>query len=100
MFRPLEPADETVEIRFEERPLTVPAGQSVAAALLGQGIAVFRETAKSGTPRGPYCLMGSCFECLVRVDGVPGVQACMTTVRAGMEITLQRGAADLPEVEP
>ncbi|MEO0622365.1 MAG: (2Fe-2S)-binding protein [Pseudomonadota bacterium] len=92
MFKPLETPGGVIEIRWEGRALAVAPGQTVAAALLAAGVGTFRETPKSGAPRGPFCLMGTCFECLVEIDGVPGLQACMTPVRAGMEIARQRGA--------
>lgn len=75
----------------------VPArtGDSIAAALLAHGIHVTRETGLSGTPRGPYCMMGACFDCLAVVDGTPGVQTCLMPVRDGMRIERQRGARSL-----
>jgi predicted molibdopterin-dependent oxidoreductase YjgC len=39
--------------------------------------------------------MGTCFECLVQVDGQPNVQACMVAVRAGMQVRRARGARAL-----
>ena len=67
-------------------------GDSVAAALVASGIVDFRTTAEGGAPRGPFCMMGACFDCLVTIDGVADRQACMTKVRAGMRIERQRGA--------
>jgi predicted molibdopterin-dependent oxidoreductase YjgC len=81
-----------VEIFFDGRPLQVPAGQSVAAALLVGGVQIFRETPVSAAPRGPYCMMGVCFECLLEIDGLQNRQACLTTVREGMKIRTQMGA--------
>jgi D-hydroxyproline dehydrogenase subunit gamma len=66
-------------------------GDTVAAAMLGSGYVACRTTAVSGAPRGPYCLMGVCFDCLVKIDGDANRQACMTTVRDGMRIETQRG---------
>ena len=66
-------------------------GDTVAAAMLGSGYVACRTTAVSGAPRGPYCLMGVCFDCLVKIDGDANRQACMTTVRNGMRIETQRG---------
>jgi predicted molibdopterin-dependent oxidoreductase YjgC len=90
------PATATVTLQFEDRALTVPAGISLAAALLLQGAEPFRSTPVSNSARAPYCMMGVCFECLVEVDGKPGRQACLTTVREGMVIRRQRGASALP----
>jgi predicted molibdopterin-dependent oxidoreductase YjgC len=92
------PGSATVTLLFEDRPISVPAGLSVAAALLLKGTGPFRTTPVSQSPRAPYCMMGVCFECLVEVDGKPGRQACLTTVREGMVIRRQQGASALPPV--
>ena len=60
------------------------------------GEAVFRESPVSGAPRGPFCLMGACFECLVMIDGKPNRQACMAEVAENMEVHRQRRAGDVP----
>ncbi|SAK68890.1 NAD(FAD)-dependent dehydrogenase [Caballeronia arationis] len=99
LFRALPGADAPIDIWFNDRPLRVLGGRSVAAALLAAGIDRFRATPVSGAPRAPYCMMGACFECLVEIDGVPSRQSCMVTVREGMRIHSQEGARDLPPVE-
>lgn len=88
--------DAPVDIWFNDEPLRVPGGRSVAAALLAAGIDRFRATPVSGAPRAPYCMMGVCFECLVEIDGVPSRQSCMVAVHDGMRIHSQEGARDLP----
>jgi predicted molibdopterin-dependent oxidoreductase YjgC len=85
----------TVSLTFNEQPLQVPAGSSVAAALLMSGIQRFRATPVSEAPRAPYCMMGVCFECLVEIDGVPNRQSCLIEVGEGMRIRSQEGARDL-----
>jgi hypothetical protein len=82
-------------IEFEGRTLPARDGDSVAAALLASNIAVTRTTARSGTPRGQYCMMGACFDCLAVVDGKPAVQTCLMPVRGGMRIARQDGAREL-----
>jgi predicted molibdopterin-dependent oxidoreductase YjgC len=77
---------------FAGRAVTAREGDSVAAALLAAGIQVFRTTSISGAPRGPFCMMGACFECLAEVDGRSGVQTCMTPARHGMHIEPRDGA--------
>ena len=97
LFKPLNGADSgSIDIWFNGQPLTVPAGRSVAAALLAAGVSRFRATPVSGAPRAPYCMMGACFECLVEIDGVPSRQSCMVEVKAGMRVRSQEGARDLP----
>jgi predicted molibdopterin-dependent oxidoreductase YjgC len=70
-------------------------GEMVAATMLAAGILQFRTTPVSGAPRGPLCMMGVCFECLVTIDGVGSRQACLTLVRPGMKIETQRGRREL-----
>ena len=100
LFKPLPGAQgaaaTNVAIWFNDQPLSVPGGCSVAAALLAAGVSRFRATPVSGAPRGPFCMMGTCFECLVEIDGMPSRQACMVEVKAGMRIRSQEGARDLP----
>ncbi len=83
-------------IYLDGRALRARDGDSIAAALLANGIAITRTTALSGAPRGPYCMMGACFNCLAVVDGRAGMQTCLTAVRDGMRITMQDGARELP----
>ena len=98
MFKRLFQIDgEMVTLKVEDKPVTVPAGDSVAAAVYAAGFNQFRESSISNRPRAPYCMMGVCFECLVEIDGSPNHQACMTTVRDGMSIKIQKG---LRGVEP
>lgn len=104
MRRPLfttesDPARAAVTVQFEGSPVRVPAGLSIAAALLLQGAGPFRTTPVTQSPRAPYCMMGVCFECLVEVDGQPSRQGCLTTVREGMVIRRQQGASALPTVQ-
>ena len=82
----------TVEVIVEGAPVLVPEGASAAAAVLIAGYAAIRETAVTGAPRGPLCLMGVCFDCLAEIDGVANRQACMVTVAPGMRIARQHGA--------
>ena len=67
------------------RAVKVPAGTTVAAALMGAGIDVFRRSV-GGEPRGPLCGMGICFECRVTIDGVPHRRSCQTLCRGGMVV--------------
>ena len=82
-------------IYFEGRAVPARDGDSIAAALLGNNIIVTRTTMLSAAARGPYCMMGACFECLATVDGRTGVHTCLTPVRGGMRIERQDGAREL-----
>jgi predicted molibdopterin-dependent oxidoreductase YjgC len=81
-----------VTFTFDGIPIAASAGDSVAAALLAAGIRSCRMTPVSGAPRGPYCMMGVCFECLVRIDGVGNRQGCLVPVQDGMKVETQKGS--------
>jgi hypothetical protein len=60
-------------------------GDTIAAALYAAGRRAWRRS-RGGEPRGLLCGIGMCFDCLVSVDGVPGVRACLTEVHEGMVV--------------
>ena len=93
MFKRLpDPDADRVEIFLEGQRVVARRGDTVAAALLACGRLACRTTALSGAARGPYCMMGVCFDCLVTIDGRPNQQGCMVHVREGMRIEPQQGA--------
>lgn len=75
-----------VEVRVDGQSLRLPEGAPLAAALLVAGHGAFHRSARAGAPRGPHCLMGSCFQCVARVDGVDHQRTCRVIVRAGMVV--------------
>lgn len=100
MFRPRPDAGApTIQVEVEGRAIGVPVGSTAAAAVLLAGFDSIRQTVVSGAARGPYCMMGVCFDCLVEIDGSPNRQGCMVTVEPGMRIRRQRGARALSLTE-
>lgn len=87
------PAD-PVPFTLDGRALSARAGQSVGAALTDAGIRSWRTTRRRGAPRGLFCGIGVCFDCLIEVDGRPDQRACLTPVRPGMR--LRTGASTEP----
>ena len=81
----MRPAGLPVPIRFDGRELLALPGETIAAALAAAEIVAVRR-ARSGAPRGPFCGMGVCFDCLVTVNDTPSQRACLTRVEAGMDI--------------
>ena len=63
-------------------------GETLAAALLAAGIVALRRSPRAGAPRGAYCFMGVCQECVVRVDGILR-QSCQVAVEDGLEVELK-----------
>ncbi|MCG8635769.1 MAG: (2Fe-2S)-binding protein [Desulfobacterales bacterium] len=80
-----ESKKDLVEVSLDGRSVSLPAGVSVAAALLEAGEIISRISPTSAKPCSPHCLMGVCFECMMEIDGVQR-QACMTQVKSGMSI--------------
>ena len=96
MFRRLpDPRDVDVALVVDGVACTARAGDTVAAAMLAAGLLPCRTTPVRGVPRGPYCLMGVCFDCLVTIDGTPNRQACLVPVADGMRIERQQGARSI-----
>jgi aerobic-type carbon monoxide dehydrogenase small subunit (CoxS/CutS family) len=81
----------TVPIEVDGQVIAAVAGEPIAAALLAAGRTVFRYTRKRQEPRGVFCAIGRCTDCMMIVDGVPNVRTCVTPVRAGMKIQTQYG---------
>ena len=74
---------------FEEKSIPAQEGESVAAALLAEGVVYLRTNLVSGEVRAPYCWMGVCFECLLEIDGQPNQQSCLIPVKEGMRVRRQ-----------
>jgi hypothetical protein len=56
----------------------------VAAALTAAGVRAWRTTRRQERPRGLFCGIGVCFDCLLTIDGRPAQRACLVPVRDGM----------------
>jgi predicted molibdopterin-dependent oxidoreductase YjgC len=93
VFRELAPSGRRVAVRVDGAVRMLPVGMNLAAALLAEGLVAFRATPVSGAPRGPFCMMGACFDCLVELDGATR-QACMAEVAEGMTVALPKGHGD------
>lgn len=78
--------DQPVTIYWQGQAIKAQADDSIASALLAAGIRSNRKSQVSGQPRAAFCMMGSCFECLVSLDGRI-VQACMEPVADQMQLS-------------
>lgn len=77
---------EMITFTFDGKKYTGCTGDTIASALLVNGIRKLRVHEESGAPRGIYCNIGHCFECRLTVDHKPGIRACMTELKEGMMI--------------
>lgn len=90
----LEPATagaRLVWIEYDGQKIQAVEGEPIAAALLAAGIRVFRHTTKTGEPRGVFCGIGRCTDCMMVVNGRPNVRTCVTPVVKGMKVETQIG---------
>jgi predicted molibdopterin-dependent oxidoreductase YjgC len=74
-----------VTFSFAGMPVEGHEGESVAAALYAAGIRHLRDAPRDGAPRGAFCAMGICQECLVVIDG-HRLEACRASVTAGLDV--------------
>src|SRR5262245_21913122 len=72
---------------LDGQELTARPGQSVGAAMVDAGIRSWRSTRADGRPRGIFCGIGVCYDCLVTVDGAANQRACLVPVQDGMALT-------------
>jgi predicted molibdopterin-dependent oxidoreductase YjgC len=75
-----------VSFRFDGAPVEASRGMTIAGALLANGIVSWRSDPATDRPRGIFCGVGICFDCLVDVDGRQAVRACVVRVRDGDEV--------------
>jgi predicted molibdopterin-dependent oxidoreductase YjgC len=76
---------------FRDREIRAEPGQSIGAALIAAGHPSWRTTRRTGAPRGIFCGIGACFDCLITVNGRPNQRACLTEVRQGDRAEPQTG---------
>ena len=82
--------------RFDGAEIPFRRGQSVAAALLAAGVSAVRRTRGADAPRGVFCGIGVCFDCLATIDGAGGVRTCQVIATEGLEVTSAEPAASAP----
>jgi predicted molibdopterin-dependent oxidoreductase YjgC len=83
--------DNPMTIWVDGEAVTGTAGQTIAGVLLGAGRPQWRTTGASGAPRGVFCGIGVCFDCLVEVNGLRDVRACLRRAQDGDVVTRQDG---------
>ena len=86
-----------VRFSFDGRMLEACAQDTIAAALLANGVSVLRHSIGEHRPRGFFCGIGRCASCSMIVNGVPDVRACVTRVEEGMVVETQNGLGEIHE---
>ncbi|HBC26794.1 MAG TPA: dehydrogenase [Ruminococcaceae bacterium] len=80
-----------VTFSLDGKPMQGYEGEPIAAALLAAGVRVHRYTTKARQPRGIFCAIGRCTDCVMVVDGKPNVRTCVTPLKEGMRVQTQVG---------
>jgi aerobic-type carbon monoxide dehydrogenase small subunit (CoxS/CutS family) len=89
--RVTEATPTTFTIELDGEPIAVEPGQSVAAALIAAGHRSWRRTRIADRPRGVFCGIGVCFDCLATINGTPNQRACLVEAAPGDVVTTQEG---------
>ena len=93
------PGGKKVSFIFDDKKLEGVEGEPIAAALKAAGVMVHRYTKKRHEPRGIFCAIGRCTDCVMIVNGRPNVRTCITPLEEGMKVKTQYGVSDTPETE-
>ena len=83
-----------VSFNYDGKEIEGYEGEPIAAALKAAGVRVHRYTQKEHKPRGIFCAIGRCTDCVMVVDGVPNVRTCITPLKEGMTVRTQYGVSD------
>lgn len=78
-----------LQLTLDGEPLIAHAGQTIAGAILAAGRRDWRTTARDRRPRGLFCGIGVCFDCLVTVNGIRDIRACQRPAAEGDVIEIQ-----------
>ena len=84
-------SSESIDVYIDGQRYKARRGEVIAATLLANGLKTHRYTAKRHEPRGIYCGIGQCTDCVMTVNGIPNVRTCITEVTEGMVIETQDG---------
>ena len=83
-----------IEFTFDGAAVMGREGEPIAAALFAVGYRILRIMPRFGDARGAYCMIGRCTDCMVVVNGIPNVPACLTPVSTGLVVRTQCGLGD------
>ncbi len=80
-----------INIYADGKIISAMEGDTILTALLAEGIRINRKTKKKKEPRGLYCGIGRCTDCVMIVNGIPNVRTCVTFIEEGMRVETQEG---------
>ena len=90
-----EENNKKISFTYNSKLISATPGMALGAAILQSGERILRRTRFGDKPRGMFCGIGNCFDCLVIINGLPNQRACLTEVSKGLEVEIQIGAGTL-----
>ena len=84
-----------IKFTYNGREIEGFEGEPIAVALKAAGLMVHRYTQKH-SPRGIFCAIGRCTDCVMVVDGKPNIRTCVTPLKSGMSVQTQYGVSSKP----
>lgn len=91
------PEKKTVAFTYDGNEISGLEGEPIASALKVAGVMVHRYTKKKHEPRGLFCAIGRCTDCVMIVDGKPNIRTCITPLKEGMVVQTQYGVSPKEE---
>lgn len=82
-----------ITFTFDGKEIQGYEGEPIAVALKASGVMIHRYTARFHKPRGIFCAIGRCTDCVMIVDGIPNIRTCVTPLKEGMCIKTQYGCS-------
>ena len=88
---PQQPAEvidrnKPITFSFDGKKVSAHEGDTIGSALYAAGQRTFSRSFKYHRRRGLMCCQGHCPNCLVAVDGAPGIRACTEPARDGAKV--------------
>jgi predicted molibdopterin-dependent oxidoreductase YjgC len=80
-----------IQFTFDGQPMEGFEDEPIAIALRSNGVLIHRYTTRRNEPRGMFCAIGRCTDCIMVVDGKPNIRTCVEPLKAGMKVETQHG---------
>ena len=80
-----------ITFTFDGKQMKGFAGEPIAVALKANGVMIHRYTKKEHKPRGIFCAIGRCTDCVMIMNVKPNIRTCVTPLEQGMEVQTQDG---------
>jgi predicted molibdopterin-dependent oxidoreductase YjgC len=80
-----------IQFTFDGQPMEGFENEPIAIALRSNNVLIHRYTTRRNEPRGMFCAIGRCTDCIMVVDGRPNIRTCVEPLKAGMKVETQHG---------